>query len=322
MKEYPKFKPKEYPTLFTEQTDKDLAQTLNPNFRYTHFSTIAKGGKSLIQSCRDTHLNRVVCYKSLLPAFADDPIEQKRLLREARVSAMLQHPNTLPTYEVGRTRKGGYYFTMKLVHGYTFREILEYRERYDLSQLIDIIIQVAKALEFSHAHGVIHRDIKPANILVGPFGEVLLLDWGLAKVWSKVGEESPIEQEVPGIAAVGDKSMTGIQKLQGTVCYMSPEQIRRDKGIGAQTDVYSLGVVLYEALTGRTPAQGERVDQVINSTLNEEPPLPSSLVNNIPFLLEETVMQCLVKDTNHRVKSAAELIRLLQQSWSLSDFAT
>jgi len=315
MSEYPKLKLPDNPTLFAEQTDKALADKLDANFRYAYFKTIAKGGKSLIQSCKDMHLNRVIAYKSLLPEFADDEIEQKRLLREARVSASLQHPNTMPTYELGRDKKGHYYFTMKLVHGYTLREIFDYRERYDLGQLVDIIVQVAYALECAHSQGVVHRDIKPENILVGPYGEVLLLDWGLAKVWNKDATNSPIENEVP-VAATEDPTMTGHQKLQGTLFYMSPEQINRDPDIGSQTDIYSLGIVLYEALTGQTPVQGDRIDEVIKRTLEDEPVAPSQLVKKVPPLLERTVMMCLQKEPAMRLKSAAELIRLLQQNLS------
>ncbi len=317
MSEYPKLKLPENPTLFIEQTDKDLASKVDPNFRYAFFKTIAKGGKSLIQSCKDMSLNRVICYKSLLPEFADDVVEQKRLLREARVSAILQHPNIIPTYELGRDNKGHYYFTMKLVHGYTLREVFDYRERYDLYQMVDIIIQVAQALECAHTHGVIHRDIKPENILVGPYGEVLLLDWGLAKVWSEDGEQSTlqsdIEDEIPQLLTE-DPAMTGFQKLQGTLFYMSPEQIERDPNIDLRTDMYSLGVVLYEALTGRTPAQGERIDEVIQSTLHEAPPKPSELTK-VPAVLEETVLYCLNKKADERAQTAAEVIRLLQRNW-------
>ena len=110
--------------LYAEEMDAPLPEKLNPNTRYAYFSMIAKGGKSLIQSCRDLHLQRTICYKSLRPEFVNDPIENRRLLREARISAALQHPNTMPTYEVGRNNKGNYYFTMKLVHGYTLREVL------------------------------------------------------------------------------------------------------------------------------------------------------------------------------------------------------
>lgn len=316
MSEYPKLKLPENPTLFIEQTDNDLAAKADPNFRYAFFKTIAKGGKSLIQSCKDMHLNRIICYKSLLPEFANDVVEQKRLLREARVTAILQHPNIIPTYELGRNNKGHYYFTMKLVHGYTLREVFDYRERYALYQMVDIIVQVAQALECAHSHGVIHRDIKPENILVGPYGEVLLLDWGLAKVWSEDNKPSELqpnsdEDEKP---QAEDPAMTGYQKLQGTLFYMSPEQLERDPNIDLRTDIYSLGVILYEAMTGRTPAQGERIDEVIQSTLNEEPPKPSELTK-VPALLEDTVLLCLSKNADDRPQSAAELIRMLQQDW-------
>lgn len=313
MSDFPKFKQADFPELYLEQTDKDLSQSLGANFRYAYFTTIAKGGKSLIQSCKDLHLGRVVCYKSLRPEFADDPIEQKRLLREARVSAMLQHPNTMPTYELGRDQKGHYYFTMKLVHGYTFREIMNYRERYDLSQLLDIVIQVAYALEYAHTHGVVHRDIKPDNILVGPFGEVLLLDWGLAKVRSEDGSTAAFD-ELDSLASSEDKSMTGFQKLQGTVCYMSPEQMEKAPDIDGRTDIYSLGVLLYEAITGRTAAVGDTVDQVIASTKNDVPPTPSELTKlPVPALLDKLIMHCLQKNPDDRPQTMAEVIRTLKQ---------
>jgi len=316
MSEYPKLKLPDNPILFLEETDKSLAQKVDPNFRYAYFKTIAKGGKSLIQSCKDMHLNRIICYKTLLPEFADDDIEQRRLLREARVAAMLQHPNTVPTYELGRDNKGHYYFTMKLVHGYTLREIFDYRERYDLGQLVDIIIQVAYALDCAHSHGVIHRDIKPENILIGPYGEVLLLDWGLAKVWDRDKTEALIENEVPTRESE-DATMTGFGKLQGTLFYMSPEQIERDPGINAKSDIFSLGIILYEALTGRTPVQGDQIDEVIQATLNDEPPKPSDIAANVPPLLEETALACLYKDRERRVATASEFVRLLQRPWSL-----
>ena len=317
MNNYPKFNADDYPSIYIEETDKDLAQKLNPNFRYAYFKKIAKGGKSIIQSCKDMHLNRIIAHKSLLAEFAEDPIEQKRLLREARVSAMLQHPNTLPIYEVGRNNKGHYYFTMKLVHGYSLREILNYRERYDLSQLLDIIIQVAHALEYAHTHGVIHRDIKPENILIGPFGEVLLMDWGLAKVWSESGDVS-VYEEIEPKKGTENASMTGFQKLQGTIFYMSPEQIERAPNISNLTDIYSLGIILYEALTGRTPAQGDTLEKVIKSTLEDQPPQPSELVETlIPKTIEAAAMQCLQKKPDARIQTAAEFINLLQQNHSI-----
>ena len=313
MSEFPKFRQADYPTLYLEQTDQDLSKNAHPSLRYAYFKTIAKGGKSLIQSCKDLHLGRVVCYKSLRSEFANDPIEQKRLLREARISAMLQHPNTMPTYELGRDRQGHYYFTMKLVHGYTFREIINYRERYDLTQLMDILIQVAYALEYAHTHGVVHRDIKPENILVGPFGEVLLLDWGLAKVRSKDGDLSDIEIE-PTEVMDQNKTMTGFQKLQGTISYMSPEQINKDPNIDARTDIYSLAALFYEGLSGRTPASGNTMDELLQSTLHGTPPDVVDISSMpLPKVQASTIMQCLEKNPDKRVQNIAEMIRLLKQ---------
>ena len=313
MSEFPKFRQADYPTLYLEQTDQDLSKNAHPSLRYAYFKTIAKGGKSLIQSCKDLHLGRVVCYKSLRSEFANDPIEQKRLLREARISAMLQHPNTMPTYELGRDRQGHYYFTMKLVHGYTFREIINYRERYDLTQLMDILIQVAYALEYAHTHGVVHRDIKPENILVGPFGEVLLLDWGLAKVRSKDGDLSDIEIE-PTDVMDQNKTMTGFQKLQGTISYMSPEQINKDPNIDARTDIYSLAALFYEGLSGRTPASGNTMDELLQSTLHSTPPDIADISSMpLPKVQASTIMQCLEKNPDQRVQNITEMIRLLKQ---------
>lgn len=322
MTSFPEPPSDDYAILYMENTDRELPPKLNPNMRYAYFKTIAKGGKAIIQSCKDLNLSRTVCYKTLRSEFAKDPIEQKRFLREARVSALLQHPNTVPTYELGRDAQGQYYFTMKLVYGYTLREILDYRERYDLKQLVNVIIQIAHALEYAHSHRVIHRDIKPENILVGPFGEVLLLDWGLAKVWNPDGssEEDTAENAVDKTETIANKkvsSMTDTEKLQGTISYMSPEQIRRDPDIDFRTDIYSLGVILFEILAGRLPFIEETVDEIIQQTLNEIPPKPSTLTRiHVPDLLEDTAMRCIVKDAGQRMSSCGELIRLLEEDWA------
>lgn len=302
--------------LYIEDTDEPLPETLNPRTRYAFFSEIAKGGKSLIKSCRDLHLRRTVCYKTLRPEFVDDPVETKRLLREARISASLQHPNTIPTYELGRDNRGNYYFTMKLVHGYTLREVLNYRERYDLTQLMDVIVQVARALGYAHTKGVVHRDIKPENILIGPYGEVLLLDWGLAKVWHKdanqVDDEAAIEE------ADAEPGMTGQGKLQGTVMYMSPEQIDRDPGINSRSDIYSLGSVLYEVLTGVTPFRGEIVQSLLGQIRNDMPEDPGSIAKGrVPKALANLTMRCLQKDPTHRPATAEDMVRVLREHpWS------
>lgn len=319
MTSFPEPPSDDYAILYLENTDRELPAKLDPNMRYAYFKTIAQGGKAIVQSCKDLNLSRTICYKKLRPEFANDAIEQKRFLREARVSALLQHPNTVPTYELGRDAQGQYYFTMKLVYGYTLREILDYRERYDLKQLINVIIQIAHALEYAHRHRVIHRDIKPENILVGPFGEVLLLDWGLAKVWNPDGTSEESSEKSDDETTLNQKisSMTDSEKLQGTITYMSPEQIRRDPNIDFRTDIFSLGVILFEILADRPPAIGETVDEMIEQILNEVPPKPSTLTRTkVPDLLEDVTMSCIAKSMEDRMSSCGELIRLLEEDWS------
>ena len=269
-----------YPVVHIEDTDLDLpSHVRNADMRYTQFKTIAKGGKCLIQSCKDYHLSRVVAYKSLLKEIADDPFEQKRFLREARVTAMLQHPNTIPIYELSRDNRGHYFFTMKLVEGYTLREVIDLSieegtqavDGYGFHRMVTLLIQVANALDYAHSHGVVHRDVKPANILMGPFGEVLLLDWGLAKVWSETPEETP---DMP-LLGDSDPSLTAQGKLQGTAHYMSPEQVEQSQDLDHRSDVYSMGAVLYEILAGRTTFQGDKVAEVLAQVRTDVPPPPS-----------------------------------------------
>ena len=313
----------QYPVVHIEDTDLDLpGHVRNTDMRYTQFKTIAKGGKCLIQSCKDYHLSRIVAYKSLLKEIADDPFEQKRFLREARVTAMLQHPNTIPIYELSRDNRGHYFFTMKLVEGYTLREVIDLSikegtqavDGYGFHRMVTLLIQVANALDYAHSHGVVHRDVKPANILMGPFGEVLLLDWGLAKVWSEAPEETP---DMPLLGGE-DPSLTSRGQLQGTAHYMSPEQIERSRDLDHRSDIYSMGSVLYEILAGQTTFQGDKVAGVLNQVRNDVPPPPSEVApdRDIPQALEDICMQCIAKDPDERIQSARRLVAALR-SWRL-----
>jgi len=312
-----------YPVVHLEDTDLELPDHVrNTGMRYTQFKTIARGGKCLIQSCKDYHLSRVVAYKSLLKEIADDPFEQKRFLREARVTAMLQHPNTIPVYELSRDRRGHFYFTMKLVEGYTLREVLDMAveegtqavDGYGFHRMVTILIQVANALDYAHSHGVVHRDIKPGNILMGPFGEVLLLDWGLAKVWSEQPEEIPEMKLLTDV----DPSLTAQGKLQGTAYYMSPEQIETSPMLDHRTDIYSMGAVLYEILAGRTTFVGNKVSELLQQVKTVDPPPPSEVApeRDIPPQLESICMRSISKNPDRRIQTARELVAALR-AWRL-----
>jgi serine/threonine protein kinase len=313
-----------YSAVYLKDTDLDLPEhVMNTDMRYTQFKTVAKGGKCLIQSCKDYHLSRVVAHKSLLKEIADDPFEQRRFLREARVTAMLQHPNTIPVYELSRHNRGHYYFTMKLVEGYTLREVLDTSKEegtqpvdgYGFHRMVTILIQVANALDYAHNHGVVHRDIKPGNILMGPFGEVLLLDWGLAKVWSEEPEEIPTDKP---LRTDLDPSLTAQGRLQGTALYMSPEQIDESPELDHRSDIYSLGVVLYEILSGREMFIGDKVNELLDQAKNVKPPPPSEIAKDrdIPKQLEDLCMQCIEKNPDDRIQTARTLVSKLR-SWRL-----
>jgi len=319
MPRFPELPDDDHASIFLEDTDRPFPEKPLQNTRYAYFKTIARSGKAIIYSCKDLHLNRVVCCKKLRPELEDDEIERMRLLREARITASLQHPNIVPTYEVGRDSKGHLYFTMKLVHGYTLRELFDqkFRERYDLVQLIEVLIQVAHALRYAHRQRVIHRDVKPENILVGPFGEVLLLDWGLAKVWSRTNRDDEASYEAPEDPEARVTSLTGAGKLEGTIAYMSPEQMRRDPEIDYRSDLYSMGVVLYEILARQTPFEGETISELKQQILGATPPRPSSLTETyVPEPLEALAMHCIEKSPDERVADCRELIHVLQHGWS------
>jgi serine/threonine-protein kinase len=312
-----------YPVVHIEDTDLDLPEHVrNTDMRYTEFKTIARGGKCLIQSCKDYHLSRVIAHKSLRKEIADDPFEQKRLLREARVTAMLQHPNTIPTYELSRDKTGHLFFTMKFVEGYTLREVLDLAVKdgtqavdgYGFHRMVTILIQIANALDYAHTHGVVHRDIKPANILMGPFGEVMLLDWGLAKVWDEPHEEVP---DMPLLTDI-DNSLTAQGKLQGSPYFMSPEQVEVSPSLDHRSDIYSIGATLYEILAGRTTVVGDKVQELLDQVKTVTPPRPSEAApeRDIPRQLEDICMRCIEKDPDARIQTARRLVAELR-SWRL-----
>lgn len=306
----------------TEETDRPLSShaQLTNNLRYLQFKQIAQGGKCDIQTCKDRHLGRVVCYKTLRREFEDDPHERAMFLREARITAMLQHPNTPPVYEVGMNRKGHYYFTMQLVIGHTFRELIDqYRAagtagdiKWGLQRLVDIVLQVAQVLNYAHLHGVVHCDVKPENIVVGEYGDVLLLDWGLAHVQQDVPED-PKAAELP----ISGRDREPKLPPQGTPLYMSPEQIQGED-VDQRTDVYSLGAILFEILTHQSLGWGDSMHTLLENRVTAMPPAPSILApeRDIPMALDTLCWRCIQRDSKERVQTVLEVIHeLLYWLW-------
>ncbi len=307
-------------------TDSDLPQVVAPGLaRYTGFREMARGGNGLLRSCFDPITGRTCAVKSLLPAAARDRGERRRLLREARVTAQLQHPNTVPVYDVGDDVTDGVYFVMKRISGENLFEILKRIARGDeatiasfpIERRLEILADACQALAYAHARGVIHRDVKPENIWVGNFGEVILLDWGVAKVWGHADDNQPITQSVLKPTSQGDRLMqtlTGGGQRPGTPLYMSPEQVDGHRGLDERTDIFSAGVCLYELLAIKETFRGANIDETFDNIKNKTVPPPSerSPDRGISPAADEVAMRALQKRPGDRYQSMREMIAAIR----------
>jgi serine/threonine protein kinase len=235
----------------------------------------------------------------------------KRFLEEAQITGQLEHPNIIPVHEVGVNRKGNLFFTMKLVAGKSLGDILdEYRagsekirREFTRHDLLGIFQRILDGVAFAHSRGVIHRDLKPTNIMIGEYGEVLIMDWGLAKVFGHSGTRS-YTVEVGGKTGARRKTRHGA--VVGTPAYLPPEQAAgKPKDMDERSDVYSLGAILYELLILTPPFDADTGDEIIKAVLTEEPKPPSEIDNSIPPELEHIAMKCLNKDKRKRYQSVA-----------------
>jgi len=256
--------------------------------RYAVERTIARGGMAEVYLARDQVLDRGVAVKVLFPEFARDPSFVERFRREAQSAAMLSHPNIVAVYDWGQQR-GTYYIVMEYVEGRSLRDIINSRGYVPAAQAAQIGAAIADALAFAHRNGVVHRDIKPGNVLITAAGEVKVTDFGIAAN--------------PTDAAQG---LTQTGAVMGTATYFSPEQAQGFP-VDGRTDVYALGVVLYEMVTGVPPFTGESPVAVAMKHVREDPMPPSSRVPDLPHDLERIILHAMAKDVDHRYQSAEAL---------------
>ena len=316
------------PAIILSGTDPDLpSRPPVGNKRYTNLREMARGGNALLRSGFDTVIGRTVAIKTLLPEQYGNREERRRLLREARVTAQLQHPGTVPVYEIGDDDFWGVYFTMKRISGENFFEALKRIARKDeatmaafsLSRRIEIVVQTCQALAYAHARGVIHRDVKPENIWVGNFGEVVLLDWGVAKVWGHPDDNQPIRQSSLAVDPTKASetqllTLTAGGQRPGTPLYMSPEQVDGKRGIDERSDMFSAGVVLYESLALREPFRGQDIDETFNNIKHAQVPPPSELAPDAGITpeMDAVVMKAMQKKPSDRFQTMRDLIAALR----------
>jgi serine/threonine-protein kinase len=256
--------------------------------RYEVVSELGQGAMGVVYKATDPLIDRIVAIKTINLSLAQEERDEYegRFYQEAKAAGRLSHPNIVTIYDVGRSGDIAY-IAMEFLQGRELRDILNDDQLLPVSQVIDIVAQVAQGLAYAHEHGIVHRDIKPSNIMVGRDGHVKITDFGIARMAS---------------AAV--RTQTGM--VLGSPKYMSPEQVM-GKLADQRSDIFSLGVMLYEMLTGQAPFTGENVNAIMYQTLNSIPQPPSVLNAGVPDMLNFIVAKALAKDLEHRYQNAADL---------------
>ena len=259
--------------------------------RYEVLDKVGAGGMSDVYRAKDHKLNRFVAIKVLKQEFAENTEFRSKFRMEAQAAAGLMHPNIVNVYDVGE-ESGFSYIVMELVEGITLKKYIEKKARLSVKEAVSIAIQVGRGIEAAHNNHIIHRDIKPQNIIISKEGKVKVTDFGIAKAAT---------------------SNTITSNVMGSVHYTSPEQVRGGFS-DEKSDIYSLGITLFEMLTGRVPYNGETTVAVAIQHIQEEMPSPRDYVPEIPVSVEQIVLKCTQKSPDRRYQSAPELIEDLKKS--------
>ncbi|MEZ4475151.1 MAG: serine/threonine-protein kinase [bacterium] len=280
--------------------------------RYAVLHELARGSMGVIKVARDLTLERLVALKVLEPSAAL-PNAEARFLDEARITAQLQHPSVVAVHALDTDAEGRPCFTMQLIEGRTLRDILQGLRRgdaddvrrYGRARLLGIVIQICNCIAYAHSRGVLHRDLKPENVMLGEFGEVFVMDWGLAKI-TRADVKNPVVGGRPDEAAF----RTRAGDVTGTPAYMPPEQaLGLVDALSTRSDIFSIGAILYEILTLRPPFVGEDAREVLRMAqrASVQPPSEVAPDADIPPNLEALVMTCLARDPGERPADAAAL---------------
>ena len=308
----------------------------DPADRYEDLGLIGTGATAEVRRVRDTDLNRVMAMKVLHPHLLNAAGVVARFISEAQATAQLEHPGIIPVHAMGKLPDGRYYFTMKEVRGVTLGSVIEdvhgavkngrwepAANGWNFRRLIEAFRKVCEGVAYAHARGVVHRDLKPENIMVGAFGEVVVMDWGLAKV---IGEPEVTPDKYEAVLTTRSRDSafaTRMGSVAGTPTYMPPEQARgAHNEIGPPSDVYALGAILYEILSGHPPYRGNDAIAVLAQVLDGPPPPPGRVASGPPTLateedaappipeeLSQICMKAIERSTRDRYENASAMAR-------------
>lgn len=260
---------------------------------YELIKELGRGGMGIVHQARDTRIDRIVALKILLNQDAKASDNRSRFLRETKIMGQLNHPNIIRLFEAGEA-DGKLFYTMELIRGTSLQELIA-DKKLSIKKGIALMVKVAQAVHYAHQHGIIHRDLKPSNIMVGEDGEPVVMDFGLSKM---AGERD---------------RLTKTGTIMGTPVYMSPEQVDGDhRHMDGRSDVYSLGAILYEILTGQPPFRGT-IMEIFKQIAIDEPAAPSSINNRVPRQLDKICARAIAKNKEARFASAEQLAQELNR---------
>ncbi|HKB03647.1 MAG TPA: serine/threonine-protein kinase, partial [Gemmataceae bacterium] len=299
-----------------------IGHTPEPGRRYSLTRLHATGGIGRVWLAYDSDLGREVALKELRPERSQDRQFADRFLHEAQITGQLEHPGIVPVYELTRRADDGQpFYTMRFIRGRTLTEAIRAyhgkraagrADPLDRAALLSAFVATCNAVAYAHSRGVIHRDLKGQNVVLGDFGEVVVLDWGFAKVLGGADDSGDAAPVVLAEEAGPDQTVPG--QVIGTPAYMAPEQAAgQPDQIDRRTDVYGLGAILYEVLTGRPPFAGVGAEDVLRQVREAEPARPRQVRAGVPRALEAVCLRALAKDPADRYASAGELAREVQR---------
>ncbi|MEM9282460.1 MAG: protein kinase [Verrucomicrobiota bacterium] len=287
--------------------------------RYQEAGAIGEGGVSCVVSRFDSYLKRIVAVKELKEEFLHDPELMNAFIEEARMISYLEHPGVVTVYDTHLPENQQLHYSMELLEGQTLFRFLEHHlkpevvnENY-LSDVLSIFSKLCETLAYVHDKGVIHLDLKPANVMLGHYGEVKIMDWGNAKLYDDSLYQEQIKEFVEQTSEIELVAKKG-KSILGTPQYMSPEQTLSREGLGPTSDLFSLGVVMYELLTGQRPFTDSSVEETVKQVQTLVPPAVHELNPDIPMQLSKIIEKMMAKQPEDRYQTAHDILDEIQSA--------